>query len=496
MKKELLSFLIIFAYLVLLLGITVFNSRRKQQKNNAEGFFLAGRGVSSVLLPLTMVASVMSTFAFLGAPGMYYTHGISYMAIVLSQVWVAFMIIYFGNKIRKLAKKNGYLSMGDYLQDRYDSPYLKILASLIAVLMTMVFLAMQYVGNARALSVVTGNLISYETAILVAVIFSLLYVLIGGAGGIVVLDAIQAIILTVGVVLAAWCALKPVGGIPALFTSIAESSPELLSRPGAQGTYTNKYWIMQFIVLPFGIWLCPHVWSKSLMAKDSKALARSAISIPVSMVVVYGLAALFTGLSGHLLLNASEVGAADNVLPLLMTRYSSWLMAALIMAAAMAAGLSTINAMLLVSSQIVSQDLVLFGRKKKISDKQNMLLSKAIIFIMAAICGIIALRPPQALVQVVQDVAYTGLAQLTPVFIAGLYWKGARKEGAAVGTTVGIVILFATRILNVSPLGWPGFMWAFVANIILLVVISLALKGKDNSRAEQKFFTLEKKVVQ
>lgn len=495
MNTEFLSFLIIFAYLMLLLGITVFNSRKKQQKNDAEGFFLAGRGVSSVLLPLTMVASIMSTFAFLGAPGMYYTHGISYMAIVLSQVWVALMVIYFGNKIRKLAKKNGYLSMGDYLQDRYDSPYLKILASLIAVLMTMVFLAMQYVGNARALSVVTGNLISYETAILIGVIFSLLYVLIGGASGIVMLDAIQAIILVVGVVMAAWCALRPVGGIPALFTSIAESAPELLSRPGPQGTYTSKYWIMQFIVLPFGIWLCPHVWNKSLMAKDSKALARSAISIPISMIVIYGFAALFTGLSGHLLLNASEVGAADNVLPLLMTHYSSWLIAALIMAAAMAAGLSTINAMLLVTSQIVSQDLILFGRKTKISDKQNMLLSRTIIFIMAVICGIIALRPPQALVQVVQDVAYTGLAQLTPVFLAGLYWKGARKEGAAVGTTVGIIILFVTRILNVSPLGWPGFMWAFGANIILLVVISLALKGKDNSRAEQKFFATGKSTV-
>lgn len=487
MKTELFSFLIILGYLFLLLGITLFNSKKKQQKN-AEGFFLAGRGVSSVLLPLTMVASIMSTFAFLGAPGMYYTHGISYMVLVLSQVWVALMVIYFGNKIRKLANKYGYLSMGDYLQDRYDSPYLKILASVISVLMTMVFLAMQYVGNARALSIVTGELVPYETAILISVVFSLLYVVIGGASGIVVLDAVQAVILIVGVIVAAWCALGPVGGVPALFQSISSEAPELLSRPGPQGLYTDKYWIMQFIVLPFGIWLCPHVWSKSLMAKDSKALARSAISIPVSIVVVYAFAALFTGLSGHLLLDADKVGAADNVLPLLMTTYSNWLIAALVMAAAMAAGLSTINAMLLVSSQIVSQDLILFGRKAKISDKQNMILSRVIILVMAAICGMIALRPPQALVQVVQDVAYTGLAQLTPPFLAGLYWKDARKEGAVLGMTVGIVVLFATRILNVTPLGWPGFMWAFFLNIILTIGVSLALKGKDNRRAEERFF--------
>ncbi len=66
---------IIIFYLVAMLVITVWNGHKKKQKS-AEGFFLANRGVSSVLLPLTMIAAMQSTFAFLGAPGMYYTHGI------------------------------------------------------------------------------------------------------------------------------------------------------------------------------------------------------------------------------------------------------------------------------------------------------------------------------------------------------------------------------------------------------------------------------------
>ena len=65
---------IIIFYLVAMLVITVWNGHKKKQKS-AEGFFLANRGVSSVLLPLTMIAAMQSTFAFLGAPGMYYTHG-------------------------------------------------------------------------------------------------------------------------------------------------------------------------------------------------------------------------------------------------------------------------------------------------------------------------------------------------------------------------------------------------------------------------------------
>ncbi len=392
MDTGFISLIIIVVYLASMLGITVWNPNR-QKSSDAAGFFLANRGVSSVLLPLTMIAAMQSTFAFLGAPGMYYTHGINYIVIVLSQVWVALMVIYFGNKIRLLAKKYNYMSIGDYFMDRYDSSYIKILASVISVLMTMVFLAMQYVGNARALAVVSGNVVSYEIALLVSVIFSLLYVIIGGAGGMVLIDAIQAVVLMIGIVIAI---------IP----------------PRAKGLYTTNYWIMQFIVLPFGIWFCPHIWTRSLMAKDANALAKSAISIPVSQILIFGFSTLFIGIAGHQLL--TNVEAADTVLPLMMVQYSNWLVAALVMAAAISAGMSTINSMLLVSSQIVSQDIILFGKKNAISNEKNMILSRIVVLILAVVGAVIALKPPQALVQVVQDVAYTGLAQLAPGFILGL----------------------------------------------------------------------------
>ncbi|QBD84563.1 sodium:solute symporter family protein [Clostridium tetani] len=485
MNTGLLSFFIIVIYLALMLGITI-HSSRKSKASNAEGFFLANRGVNSFLLPLTMIAAMQSTFAFLGAPGMYYTHGISYMVLVLSQVWVALMVIYFGNKICKLGKKYGYMSIGDYFQDRYESDYLKVLASCISVLMTIVFLSMQYVGNARAISVISGGMISYKSAILVSAIFSLLYVVIGGASSVVLIDAIQAVILLVGMVLAAAVAIVPAGGVENLFKTAIETTPELLSRPGPKGLYNSKYWIMQFIVLPFGIWLCPHVWIKSLMAKDEKALSRSALSIPVSQVLIYGFATLFIGLAGHQLIG--KVDAADNVLPILMNNHANWFLAALIMAAAVAAGMSTINSMILVTSQIVSQDLILMKKKDKVTDKQNLILSRIIILTIVIIGSMIALRPPKTLVQVVQDVAYTGLAQMAPAFVLGLYWKNARKEGAIVGMTVGTIILFATRILNVTPLGIPGFLWGFFINILCLMVISIAFKCKDNTRAEERFF--------
>lgn len=485
LNTQIISFLIIVGYLVGLILI-IYNKKRKESKSkeSAESFFMANRGVNAVLLPLTMIAAMQSTFAFLGAPGMYYTHGISYMVLILSQVWVALMVIYFGNKIRILANKYNYISIGEYLQDRFQSRYINILASIISVAMTMVFLSMQYVGNARAMQVVTGGFVPYNVAILIGVIFSLIYVTLGGASGVVLIDAIQAVVLMVGIVIAAFIALGPVGGIQSLFQQTMESTPELLSRPGPNGFYESKYWIMQFIVLPFGIWFCPHIWARSLMAKDKKAIAMSAISIPVSQVLIYAFSTLFVGLAGHQLLG--KIDAADNVLPMMMTNYSNWLLAAVIMAAAIAAGMSTINSMLLEISKIVSQDLVLHKRKETVSNSENMKITRIIILVVAIISAAIALRPPATLVQVVQDVAYTGLAQLAPGFILSLYWKKVSRQGVAAGMTFGIVVLFVLRILQLTPMGFPGFMWAFFGNIIITVVMSL--NNEVDSRVAERFF--------
>ena len=63
-----------------------------------------------------------------------------------------------------------------------------------------------------------------------------------------------------------------------------------------------------------------------------------------------------------------------------------------------------------------------------------------------------------------------------------------QKEGVMAVRTLGIVILFAFRIMQISPMGIPRFMWAFFINLIVIVVISLSLKNKQDLRVEEKFF--------
>ncbi|MDK2924477.1 MAG: sodium/pantothenate symporter [Bacillota bacterium] len=470
MNTGLYSFGIILLYLSILLAIAVHGYRSAAVKT-VEGFFLAGRGVSALLLPLTMIAALQSTFAFLGGPGMFYIHGIGFIVIVLSQVWVALMVMYFGHRIWLLGNKYGYLTIGDFFADRYESRFLKVVVSLVSILMTVVFLAMQYVGSAHAISGVAQGAVSYSVAPLMIAVFSLIYVAVGGAHSVVLTDAIQAVVLLITIVAAAAVALIPTGGLPGLFQKVADLNAKLLARPGAAGLYTDKVWLMQFIVLPFGIWLTPHVWVRSLMAKDEKAIARSALGIPVSQIVIFATSGLFLGLAGQVLLG--KIPAPDKVVPLLLVKYTSWWLAAVILAGSIAAGVSTINSMILVIAQMFTQDLMIPMLRRKLTEAENLYLSRLVTVAVVIVSVVIALRPPQSLVQVVIDVAYTGLAQLAPGFLAGLYWRRANRAGTSAGLLAGLAILFYTRIVGVSPLGYPGFLWAFFTNLALTLVVPL-----------------------
>jgi len=96
--------------------------------------------------------------------------------------------------------------------------------------MTVVFLAMQYVGSAHAISGVAQGSVSYTLALIVIAVFSVIYVAIGGAHSVVLTDAIQAVVLLITIAAAAAVALIPTGGLAGLFHRVIDLNPS--SWPG------------------------------------------------------------------------------------------------------------------------------------------------------------------------------------------------------------------------------------------------------------------------
>ena len=161
---------------------------------------------------------------------------------------------------------------------------------------------------------------------------------------------------------------------------------------------------------------------------------------------------------------------------MLMTRYVPIILGSLVMSGAIAAAMSTIDSMMLSVSQIVTKDFVMQFRK--ISQKTILRIGKVLMLVIVMISFFVAYRPPLLLINVIISVTYTAMAQLAPAFILGVYWKRANRYGIGSGLVVGLIILLTTNALKISPIGIPGFLWAFAANWILCIVVSLLMSPR------------------
>lgn len=473
MEKWAVAAVVIFAYSVVMIAIGLSAHRRakKRKLETAGEYFLMGKNIGPFLLFWTMLASLQSTFAFLGAAGKYYVEGIGFMILPLSQgLIISFLTLTIGYRLCILTKERNYLTPTDFLADRFHSRNLRFLAGFVEAFFLLFFLAMQFVGSAHAITGITEGHIPYAEALVLIIVVTGIYTAFGGMRAVVWTDFIQGVLLLAMSLTAAIFIADHFGGVPAIFKAMAQVNPASLSIPGAANVYTDITWITQFLVLPFGMWFCPHILIRTMAARDKRSLLAGTLAIPVSQIWLYLIAGPILGFAGYLEFGPG-LKAPDEVIPLLMTRYVPIILGSLVMSGAIAAAMSTIDSMMLSVSQIVTKDFVMqFG---KISQKTILRIGKVLMLVIVMISFFVAYRPPLLLINVIISVTYTAMAQLAPAFILGVYWKRANRYGIGSGLAVGLIILLTTNALKISPIGIPGFLWAFAANWVLCIVVSL-----------------------
>ncbi|RLE57869.1 MAG: sodium:solute symporter family protein [Thermoprotei archaeon] len=472
---------ILLAYFAFCLGKGFFCYFRYRPVTLDE-YFLAGRGLSWLFLVLTYVATLQSAFAFLGATGMYYTHGIGFMVLPLSQAWCALMTLFLGYRLWLLSRKYRYLTPGDFFDHRYRSRVLRLIVALTLFIFNMFYFAVQFVGISWAFVGVTGGHITYQQALLLTVLITGIYTIIGGMRAVVLTDVFQALVLLTTLPGAVIYAVSALGGIPHIFKLAAEKAPALLCRPGPKGAYTDVGWIYMWLVLPFGIWCTPALWVRFYTAKDKRGIAACAIGMPLSQIIIFCTSALFAGIAAAVLYPGLK--RPDYALMQLLTATMPLWLIAVIMSGCLAAGMSTIDSMLLVSSQMVVKDIVIEGLRTRISEKAAVRLSMLISAALIAMAYLIALSPPKLIVEVVIKLTFVGTAQVAPALILGLYWRRVTKWGAITGLLTGLIVLVSFRIMKVAPLGIPDFIWAFALNWLVTILVSYATKVTNENVEE------------
>lgn len=397
---------------VLIIGIVA----RTRWKSTPESYFLADRKLGTLVLLGTMVATNFSAFTVFGTSGAGYRDGYAFFPIM--GFGTGFMAVTFwilGRKIWQIGREHGLVTPPELIRLLYGSPVLSGIFAVVMVVFTIPYLALQPMAAGYALEELLG--LPYFSGCLLVTAIILIYTLRGGMRSVAWTDLFQGVLMFTMLCASLIILVRHHGGFTAANQKILALSPELFSRPGGLGKYTPGIWFSFMLLWFFCDPMFPQLFQRFFTARSRRTIGRIMLLYPLVCTTVF-IMPIAIGVIGRLSIPDLAGKQADRILPMLMTTISGEAMAALVIAAGMAALMSTMDSQLLTLSSIFSRDIFPLVRKKAAS--KNTTGRLFVVFL--SLAGLaLAYRPPDTILQIATQ-TFTGLAVLFPTVIFGLYF--------------------------------------------------------------------------
>lgn len=413
------------------------SSRQEKQagalyQDKAKRFFIGGRFLNGPLLALTLVATYTSASSFIGGPGAAYKIGLGWVWLALIQVPVAMLTLgVLGPKLLA-QRKAEHATLIEWLDARYKNSWLTQLALVSLVVGFIAMISVQFIGGARLFSGVSG--ISYELGLGLFVITVLAYTLTGGFRAVVITDALQGILMIAGVLVIFFTLLSQ-GGLTALMADVSAQSPTLLSPEGNNGQLGWPMMLSFWMLICFGTLGLPHTVVRLLAVKDTNALKRGMIWGTIISFLMTLIPHLI-GVLGRALY--PDLSVPDEIMPTLITGLFTPFWAGVLLAAPIAAEMSSVDSMLLQSAVSLVRDGAVRCYPTMAPSRQVWLTRVAMLAI-TLIATYCAIEPPEMIVWL--NLAAFGALQavfLWPI-LAGLYWQQVSGHAAFSAMVTGLV---------------------------------------------------------
>ncbi|MBP1970044.1 sodium/pantothenate symporter [Virgibacillus natechei] len=437
--------LLIFIFIIFLIGIW---SNRKMSKASSflSDYFLGSREFGGIVLAMTMVATYGSASSFLGGPGAAYSIGFGWVLLAMTQVATGyFVLLILGKKFAIVTRRYNAVTLIDFLKERYKSTPVVLVSAFSIIIFLFAAMAAQWVGGAYLIQSLTG--LSYTAALFIFTVSVLIYVTIGGFRAVAITDTIQGIVMFFGTFVLLIAVIVAGGGLSNIFSDLMAENPNLITPFGQDGQLTAAYVSSYWILVGVGVIALPQVAVRTMSYRNSKAMHR-AIIIGTVVVGVIMLNMHLIGVFARPVLPGIDV--ADQVIPLIaLDVLPAWL-AGIILAAPLAAMMSTVDSLLLIVSSSVVKDVYINYIKPQATNENVKKVSMGVTGIIGTVAFLLAINPPELLI-FLNLFAFGGLqaAFMWPL-VLGLYWKRANKYGAIASMFTGISSYIAIHFYNES----------------------------------------------
>ncbi|GAB6879282.1 sodium:solute symporter [Halorubrum gandharaense] len=436
---------IVVGYLLVALAIGLLAYRVAEA--TAEDYYLASRSIGTVVLLFTTFATLLSAFTFFGGPNLAYEAGPEWLIVMGALDGVLFAVLWYviGYKQWLIGNRNGYLTLGEMLGDRFGSPGLRALVAGVSLIWLFPYVMLQQMGAGEAVAGLTGGAVPYWAGAALITAFMILYVVLAGMRGVAWTDTVQGLFMLSIVWIAAVWVLSQVGGLGGATASMLDARPEFGSFGG--GVYTPGFIISSAITIAFGVTMFPQINQRFFVAKRGEVLKKSFALWPVLVLLLFLPAFMLGAWAVGMPVDVPE-GA--NVLPVVLNEYTPMWFAALVIAGAMAAMMSSSDSMLLSGSSYFTRDVYRPFVNPDASERREAWLGRIGVAAFATGAFLASLLRPGTLIEV-GDTAFSGFALLALPVICALYWDGITRDGMVTGVLVPQVAYLTVVLSSVLP---------------------------------------------
>lgn len=478
-----------------------------------------------------------TSWAFYGTVGQAATTGAwlapVYIGTILSFVLAWPMLL----RILRITKQQNLTSIADFIACRYDrSPAIAATVTLVALLGTIPYIALQLRAISKSFDLLTG---SYQSGIsttfimtLVLIIFSILF----GARQAAINKQSQGLVLAIAFSsVIKLFALTAVGifatffvfdGVADLF---AQSQPAVDSQP-----ISNSYFaISQAILGMITIFILPQQYHMTMIENHQENELKSARYLYPLYLIAINLFVLPIALAGQNLFPGGNVNADTYVITIPLFFQQAWL-GVLAYIGGLAAATSMVIVATIVLSTMVTTEIVTplllhynrFVRKQK-TQLSHMLLNirrVAIALLLLLAFTFERIINQQNHLATIGLLSFVLLSQLAPLVIGALYWRKATRKAALTGLTVGSIIWFYTLLLpsllpeslwlntGLFGINWlkpyalfglnsldhisHGLLFSLLANSLCFIIISLLSRRSVSEKLQAELFIYKQGVVE
>ncbi|MDH3225213.1 MAG: sodium:solute symporter family protein [Gemmatimonadota bacterium] len=420
----------LLAYVVL---ITVVGLAIGRRVSGTSEFFVAGRSMGPGLLFATLLAANIGAGSTVGAASLGYRDGIAaWWWVGSAGVGTLVLAGWLGPRLWRIAKDEGLLTVGDYLEHRYG-PSVRATVALLLWFVTLASLAGQLIAMAKILEVVAGAP-EWLGAVAGGVVM-MVYFVAGGLLSSAWVNLVQLVVLLAGFALAVPLAVAGAGGLDAIL-QVPAGSPDYLDFWSSGGSG----WPLVFIVAPAFV-VSPGILQKTFGGVDEAAV-RKGVAVCGLVLLVFAFLPPALGMAARVV--APGLENADLALPTVLLQAVPPAIGLLGLAAVLSAEISSADAILFMLATSLSKDLYKRFVNPEASDERVLQVAR----LAAVVGGGLAVALAVALSSVIQALtvfyALLGVSLFVPV-VAGIYTRrpGVPEALAAVGAGVSALVVSA-----------------------------------------------------